>query len=61
MNEHIKQALGQPKKKTAPLKCTKDLLYGELAQGERPTGRPQLHYQDVCKMGLKTLGIVING
>ena len=39
----------------------KDLLYGELAQGKRPTGRPQLRYKDACKRDLKALGIDING
>ena len=39
----------------------KDLLYGELAQGKRPTGRLQLRYKDVCKRDLKALGIDING
>ena len=27
----------------------KDLLYGELATGQRPTGRPQLRFKDVRK------------
>ena len=35
----------------------KDLLYGELATGKRPTGRPQLLFKDVCKRGLQALGI----
>ena len=35
----------------------KDLLYGELASGKRPTGRPQLHFKDVCKRDIKVLGI----
>ena len=30
----------------------KDLLYGELATGKRPTGRPQLRFKDVCKRDL---------
>ena len=38
-----------------------DLLHGELTQGKRPTGRPQLRYKDVCKRDLKALGIDING
>ncbi|KAL8593996.1 hypothetical protein ACOMHN_028982 [Nucella lapillus] len=25
-----------------------DILYGELATGSRPTGRPALRYKDVC-------------
>ena len=36
----------------------KDLLYGELAQGKNPTGRPQLRYADVCKRDLNALGIL---
>ena len=27
----------------------KDLLYGELVQGKRPRGTPQLRYKDICK------------
>ena len=27
----------------------KDLLYGELATGKKPTERPQLCFKDVCK------------
>ena len=35
----------------------KDHLYGELAQGKRPTGRPQLRYKDICKRDMKALSI----
>ena len=35
----------------------KDLFYGELVTGKRPTGRPQLWYKDTCKRDLKALGI----
>ena len=38
----------------------KDLLYGELLTGKRPTGRPQLRYKDICKRDLKALGINTN-
>lgn len=38
----------------------KDLLYGELVQGKRPTGRPQLRYKDTCKRDLKALCIDLN-
>ena len=31
----------------------KDILYGELATGSRPTGRPTLRYKDVLKHDLK--------
>ena len=31
----------------------KDLLFGELATGIRPNGRPALRYKDVCKRDLK--------
>ena len=34
-----------------------DLLYGELATGKRPTGRPQLRFKDICKRDLKALPI----
>ncbi len=37
----------------------KDLLYGELASGKRPTGRPQLRYRDVVKRDLKAVDISI--
>ena len=32
----------------------KDILYGELATGSRPAGRPVLWYKDVCKRDMKT-------
>ena len=35
----------------------KDILYGELATGTRPTGRPALRYKDVCKRDLKSCSI----
>ena len=31
----------------------KDMLYGELATGSRPAGRPTLRYKDVCKRDLR--------
>ena len=39
----------------------KDLFYGELSQGKRPTNRPQrLRCKDVYWRDLKALGIDIN-
>ena len=38
----------------------KDLLYGELVEGERPKGRPLLRYSDVCKRDLKALDIDVD-
>ena len=35
----------------------KDLLYGQLAPGCRPVGRPALRYKDVCKRDLKLTDI----
>ena len=35
----------------------KDIMYGELASGQRPTGRPVLRFKDVCKKDLKTANI----
>ena len=35
----------------------KDILYGELASGERSVGYPQLRYKDVCKRDMKVLEI----
>ena len=35
----------------------KDVLYGELASGRRPVGRPTLRFKDVCKRDLKTADI----
>ena len=32
-------------------------LYGELATGKRPTGRPQLSFNDICTRELKALAI----
>ncbi len=31
----------------------KDIMYGELTSGTRPTGKPALRYKDVCKRDLK--------
>ena len=39
----------------------KDILYGELATGSRPTGRPTLCYKDVLKRDLKASGIAPAG
>lgn len=38
----------------------KDVLYGELAQGQRGVGRPHLRYKDVCKRDMKALDINVN-
>ena len=38
----------------------KDLLYGELVQGNCPRGRPQLRYKEICKRDLKALGMDLN-
>ena len=38
----------------------KDLLYGELVQGNRPRGGPQLQYNDICKWDLKASGMDLN-
>ena len=38
----------------------KDLLYGELVQGNLPRGRPELQYKDNCKWDLKALGMDLN-
>ena len=35
----------------------KVILYGELAVGKRPRGRPQLRYKDVCKRDMRALEI----
>ena len=35
----------------------KDLLYGELREGSRPTGRPHLRFKDVCKRDMKAASI----
>ena len=32
----------------------KDVLYGKLASGSRPVGRPMLRYKDVCKRDMKS-------
>ena len=39
----------------------KDILYGQLATGYRPTGRPMLRYKDVLKRDLKAGGIAPAG
>ena len=38
----------------------KDVLYGELAEGSRPTGRPALRFKDVCKRDMKNADINTN-
>ena len=38
----------------------KDLLYGELVQGNCPRGRPQLRFKDLYKQDLKALGMDLN-
>ncbi|XP_064423488.1 uncharacterized protein LOC135360406 [Latimeria chalumnae] len=35
----------------------KDMLYGELSEGIRTTGRPKLRYKDTCKRDMKAFGI----
>ena len=34
-----------------------DILYGTLASGQRPAGRPKLRFADVCKRDMKQLQI----
>ena len=38
----------------------KDILYGELASGQRGIGCPQLRYKDACKRDMRALDININ-
>ena len=38
----------------------KNLFYGELVEGKRPTGRPKLRCNDVCKRDLKALNIKVD-
>ena len=35
----------------------KDILYGELAVGKRPAGRPSLRFKDVCERDMKQASI----
>ena len=39
----------------------KDVLYGELSTGTRPTGRPTLRFKDVCQRYLKAGSITLVG
>ena len=39
----------------------KDILFGELAQGNRKRGRPHLRYKDVCKRDMKAGNMDTNG
>ena len=34
---------------------SKNLLYAELAEGKRATGRPHLRFKDVCKRDFKSI------
>ena len=43
-----------------PGRIPKDLLYGELAEGSRPVGRPRLRYKDICKRDMKLSGIDVS-
>lgn len=43
-----------------PGRIPKDLLYGELVEGTRLTGRPRLRYKDVCKKDMKLSDIDVN-
>ena len=36
-----------------PGRIPKDLLFGELAEGSRPVGRPRPRYEDTCKHDMK--------
>ena len=47
-------------KRMDPGRIPKDILYGELAEGTRPIGRPRLRYKDVCKRDIKTADIDVN-
>ena len=38
----------------------KDLLYGQLAIGTRPVGRPHLRFKDVCKRDMKSMDIGVD-
>ena len=44
-------------KRMEPGRIPKDLLYSELEEGTRPTGRPKLRFKDVCKRDLKLCDI----
>ena len=41
-------------------RIAKDLLYVELTECSRPSGRPKLRYKDVCKRDLIALNINLN-
>ena len=38
----------------------KDVLYGELARGKRPNGRPLLRFEDACSRDMRTSNISID-
>ena len=41
-------------------RAPKQLMYGELARGSRPVGRPKLRFKETCKNALKC-GDVVKG
>ena len=43
-----------------PEHLPKDLLYGQLAQGKRWSGRPFLRYKEVCKGEMKAAKISVD-
>ena len=47
-------------RRMGPERLPKDLLYGQLAQGTRKTGRPLLRFKDVCKRDLQACKINVD-
>lgn len=59
LNQRCVRWFGHHDQTDEPWTYPKELMYGELAVGMRPVGRPRLPFKDLCKGDLKLSGIGI--
>ena len=59
LNQRCVRWFGHHDQTDEPWTYPKELMYGELAVGIRPVGRPRLPFKDLCKGDLKLSGIGI--